>query len=255
MGVYLVSGLVKYLIISNSLRYVLYSPQEIRGIEQCLFNPFPTKENARSIFVNDADSDQEGPEYFGCTVGSETVTGWFDKVEFSNGQYIDFVVRDDFRGKFTLAARDPFRRLYWTAAFHTRGHIAQHRTRVTQALKVSAWITAVCLAVSFFADQKSGPSMLSMTAFVAVSWFVVTFIFCWLTSRRPDCEMYEATEVFDILGFADPPNVNLPKNHRRAEKRYATESGERYDWSGSVMRFRYDASALRHPTGSKLLDS
>lgn len=243
------------MVISNSFRYVLYSAQEIRSIEPRLLDPFPTTETAGFVFVNDADSDQEGPKHFGCTVGSVTVTGWFDEVEFSNGQYIDFVVRGETHGEFTLAARDPVQRLYWTAAFHTGGHIAQRRTRGPQALKVSAWITAVCLVVSFFSLRESGQPMLFMTVLVAVLWFFLTFIFCWLTSQRPDCEMYEATEVFHILGFADPANVNLPKSHRRAEKRYATASGKAYKRWGSIMRFRYDASALRHPAGSKVLDN
>jgi hypothetical protein len=253
MDLYLISGIVSDLVISNSFRYVLYSIQEIRLIDHGPRNPFPTKENEGFTFVNDGDSDQEPSGHFGCTVGSETVTGWFDKVEFLNGQYIDFVVRKDFRREFTLAARDPVRRLYWTAAFQTRGHIAARRARVHQALKVSAWVTAACLVVSFFSGWESGPPMLFMTLFVAVAWFVLTFMFCWLTSRMPDCEMYEATEVFDILGFADPANVNLPKTHRRAEKRYAIESGKACEWWGGIMRFRYDPSALRHDAGRKLL--
>ena len=255
MDLYLVSGIVRDLVISNSSRYVLCSVQEILLIEHAPSNPFPTKENAGFTFVNDGDSDQEPPGCFGCTVGSETVTGWFDKVEFLNGQYIDFVVREDYRGKFTLAARDPVRRLYWTAAFQTRGHIAARRARVTQALKVSAWVTTACLVVSFFSGWDSEPSMLMMKVYVAVAWFALTFMFCWLTSRRPDCGMYEATKVFEILGFADPSNVNLPKNHRRAEKRYAIESGKACERWGGIMRFRYDPSALRHDAGSKLLDN
>jgi hypothetical protein len=255
MGAHSISGIVKDLVISNSFKYVLYSVQEIRSIEHGMTNPFPTSENAGFTFVSDGDSDHESPEHFGCTVGSETVTGWFHKVEFLNGQYIDFVVREDFRGKFTLAARDPVRRLYWTAAFQTRGHIAARRARAPQAFKVSACVTAACLVVSLLSGWDSGPPMLFMTVFAALLWFFLTFMFCWLTSRKPDCEMYEATEVFDILGFADPANVNLPKNHRRAEKRYATESGKACEWWGSIMRFRYDASALRHREGSKLLDN
>jgi len=129
MGLFLVSGIIKDLVISNSFRYVLNSAQEIRLIQPRLFDPFPATETAGFVFVNNSDSDQEGSEHFGCTVGSMTVTGRFDKVEFSNGQYIDFVVREEIHGKFILAARDPGQRLYWTAAFHTRGHIAQRRTR------------------------------------------------------------------------------------------------------------------------------
>jgi hypothetical protein len=226
---------------------VLYSSDDVKIISKSRSTVFPAKETTNYIYVNDADSDQDAPAHFGCKVSGQSVTGWFHEVEFSNGDYIDFVVRENSHDKYVRAARDPLRRLFWTADFHTRGHLAERKSRGPRALKATAWVSILLFAVAFFAGNESTlrtSNRLTVLLLAAGFWFTLIYLFVWLTDFRSDSNTHEATEIFEILGFADPANVNLPKGHRQAEKRYAAESGEAREWFCNPMRFRYDACDL-----------
>lgn len=156
-------------------------------------------------------------------------------------------MRENTHYNYVLAARDPLRRPFWTAEFHTRGHLAERKSRGPRALKASAWVSILLFAVTFFAGNEltlPNANRLTVLLLVAGISFTLIFLFFWLTGFRSDSNMHDATEIFEILGFADPANVNLPKGHRRAEKRYAAESGEARERFCNPMRFRYDACDL-----------
>ncbi|WP_332879582.1 hypothetical protein [Massilia sp. S19_KUP03_FR1] len=247
MGIYVISGTVENLFISNSYKYVLCSSDEVKIIRKIRSTAFTVRETTNYIYVNDADSEQDAPAHFGCKVSGQSVIGWFHQVEFSNGDYIDFVVRENSHYKYARAARDPLLRLFWSAEFHTRGHLAERKSRSSGALKATAWVSILLFAAAFFAgDESTLPTSDRLTVLLLVTgfWFAVIYLFFWLTSFRSDSNMHEATEIFEILGFADPANVNLPKGHRRSDKRYAAESGEAREWFCNPMRFRYDACDL-----------
>lgn len=245
---YLASGQVSELKISRNYESIL-SPAgqsnslEIGGVVSAALGEVP----GSTVFSNPTAGAELEMDFFSCSVDGEIISGRFYKVEFKDGQHIDFAVKVESGQRDVQAARDPLRRLVWTLPYRTKGHLAQRESNF-----VGSFATSICSAVVLpiaiiFADHEPGHLPSEMAGYGAFLGFFSTLIVSYRVCRRVFRTSSQATEAFKVLGFADPANLNLPRGHRKAERRYAAETGES-EAEDRPWCFRHNASDMENYT-------
>jgi hypothetical protein len=191
-----------------------------------------------------ANSDAEiKMEFFTCVVGSTAVEGRFYKVEFDNGQYMDFAVETQ-SGRFTVCgARDPIRRLVWMLPHKSKGHLAQRRSNLIGILIISMAAAIIFFWLGYFVGHEDRQFRLSRAKVMSVISFLMMLIISFRVCKKVFRHSIDTTRVFEAFGFIDPPNVNLPRGNSKAEKRYAAQTGERAVFF-KHCRYRYDECDL-----------
>ncbi len=87
-------------------------------------------------------------EFFTCTVNGLELAGRFHKVEFKEGETVEFVVDKKSVGAVVHAARSPNQKMLWMLPYQTRGYLAQKRSDIKWSLILS--ITTPFLFSVFF---------------------------------------------------------------------------------------------------------
>jgi hypothetical protein len=196
-----------------------------------------------TIFASSNGGAEVDMEYFTCFVEKIPVTGRFHKVGFKDGETIDFAVTmNDGLGE-AHGARNPIQRIIWTLPYRTRGHVAQKRHDISSSISISFISAALFAIFSFYAESGTlAECWQSVLKFSSISFAIVLTV-CFL-SRRPFYNFsFEATKIFDTLGFSHPSNVDLPKYHSQADKEYYQEIGKPRPWEDVPWRYRYRSVA------------
>lgn len=248
MGFFLVSGVIRDLIISKGYENILFSQDELGLLGLGAIGAAAIGEGLGSKILAGSGSDaQIEMEFFTCFVGDDFLQGRFYNVEFKNGEFIHFVVEKYFGKNNVVAARDSVSRLVWTMPYRTKGHIAQRISNIKGVLLSSLSVAVTSFIAALFCNDQ-GDEITSLywssAWIVALFGFLSTLIIGFRVCRRVYRNSVNATNTFELLNFAEPQNVDLPKNHRRAEKIYEAESGEEVAWSPNPLRFRYDICSL-----------
>jgi hypothetical protein len=177
-------------------------------------------------------------EYFTCTVNEVNLSGRFHKVEFADGEHIEFVVERNPQGAAVHAARSAEQRILWTLPYQTRGHTAQRRSDLKWSLILSV-SAGVAIAISEHFISKPNPNEPAIYEILFyVGMFSIVLIVNFMIRRRFSVFALNATSVFQQLGYEEPENVDLHMGHSRAQKKMRGETGAPPDlmqpWS-----FRY----------------
>jgi hypothetical protein len=193
-----------------------------------------------TILANSSTGAEVDMEFFTCFVDDLPVKGRFHRVDFKDGEKIDFVVTVKEGVGEVHGARDPSQRFIWTLPYQTRGHIAQKTNDIVSSLIISATCAVLFSILTFYDDpeplQEQGSFVLKVTT---MTFFITLFVN--FMARRPFYKFsFEATKVFSAFGFNDPARLNLPKRHIRADKEYCKESGEPRSWA-KPWRYRYNS--------------
>jgi hypothetical protein len=177
-------------------------------------------------------------EYFTCVVNGLPLAGHFHKVGFIEGEEVEFVIEEQHGGGIVHAARSPSQRILWMLPYQTRGHLAQKKSDWKWT-----WILSLLLAGSttlFFLFKlpvnTDEPIWLRAGMFSLI--FVVTVLINFLIRRRFTPFARSATDVFKTLGYANPAQVDLYKQHSLAEKKLRVETGQ-LPPSVDTWSFRY----------------
>jgi hypothetical protein len=240
MKLELLSGEISNLIVVKG-SIPLLSPVEKNLAETGAATAAAIGESLSSTFLVGASTETEmGMEFFTCTVSGEELTGCFNKVEFKNDQYIDFVVAKD-RVNSVQAARDPYRHLIWTMPHRAKGHAAQKRSNIFGSVVISSATAMFIFMAGYFTEENSRPLRLESAVFQALISFTLTLIICFFVCRRVYGDGNHATKIFMELGFSDPANVNLPQGDRKA-RRHRMAEVEDAEIMDVPWRFHYDKS-------------
>lgn len=244
MRFYLISGLVCNLHIVKNNENFLFSRSERDFLEIGSVAAAAIGEGLSSTILAGANQGAEIPmEFFTCTVGDEAVSGRFYKVEFKNGEQIDFVINKEYGAMEVHAARDQRLRLVWTLPNRSKGHAAQRKSNIQACLMISIFVSSLSFLMVIYSEGMTNFSSLKMATKVAVTVLVLSLIIGYRVCRKVYGGSVDATHAVEALGFADPANVSLPRDSWKAEKRFAAESG-----TSPVRfvncRFRYDQCAL-----------
>jgi hypothetical protein len=198
-----------------------------------------------TILASSSNGAEVQMEFFTCRVNNLRLFGRFYKVEFRDGENIDFVVTKNGDLNEVHSARNPIERLIWSTPYRTRGHRAQKKHDISSSLKISA-VSSLLFSVLMYSQQSRpwAECWRTVLYFSPVSFSIILIVNC--LSRWPFYKFsYEATKVFKAFGFADPPMVNLEKNHGLAEKEYYEQIGAPRPWRVIPLRYRYMKNALR----------
>lgn len=214
--------------------------KDIGGVTAAIAASVGLASTAAALSGADSAADVD-TEFFSCNVNGVPLTGRFHRVEFQNGETIDFVVTlSDGKGE-VHAARDRRSRLIWTLPYRTRGHKAQLRHDLASSLIISVVGTLLLTVLMHY--KRFTVERLDLIINVSSIMFSILLTVN-ILSRWPFYKSSKhATEIFRILGFSDPVRVNLPVMDKRAEKEFRASTGAA--WTPIVpWRYRYDQTAL-----------
>jgi hypothetical protein len=239
MDYVLVSGTVRNLRVTKGYEDLAFTARDKSFLGIAAIAAASTGNTTSStILANSSGGAEIDMEFFTCYVDQLTVKGRFHRVDFKDGETIDFVVTvKDGLGE-ALGARNPSQRFIWTLPYQTRGHLAQKNSDISSSLTISAICSILFSLLAFYDNPEplieSWPVILNVTAITFVLTLFVNFM-----ARRPFYKFsFEATKVFSAFGFIDPARLDLPKRHILADKAYCNETGEPRSWD-KPWRYRY----------------
>lgn len=170
----------------------------------------------------DADMDTE---FFTCTVNGITLFGRFHKVEFADGDAIDFVVEPKSDAAAVHAARSTSKRTLWTLPYQARGRNAQRRSdRKWSVILSCSAVVAVAISEYFTSTPNPQEPIIYEILFYLAVFGLVLFV-NWMIRRRFREFALNATAVFNQLGYTEPTDVDLYVIHKRAQKKLQDEAG------------------------------
>jgi hypothetical protein len=176
-----------------------------------------------TILVSSRNSAETSMEFFTCQIDGKLLVGNFYKVSFIGGEKMEFVVTE-IDGVYKVhGACSPQRSLIWTLPYHTRGSIAQRSSDIIRSIAIS-----LCGSLGFLILMAWKFDLSEMGSGVYFNEIIISFVILLILNilvRRHFYEFsYEADKIFEVLGFSDPENVNLPKSHRCADIEYAKKT-------------------------------
>lgn len=243
---YLATGQVSELKISRNYENILFTSGQSHSLEigGVVSEAFGEALGSTVLSSSSAGAELE-MDFFSCSVYGEIISGRFYKVEFKDGQHIDFAVKVESGQRDVQAARDPLRRLVWTLPYRTKGHLAQRESNFVGSFATSICFAMVLSVAIIFADHEPGYLPLEVAGYGAFLGFFLMLIVSYRVCRKVFRTSWQATEAFKVLGFADPANLDLPRGHRKAERRYAAETGES-EAEDRPWCFRHNASDMEN---------
>ena len=177
-------------------------------------------------------------EYFSCVVNDLRLFGHFYRVEFKDGDEMEFVFERYLGRGSVQGARSPVDRLIWTLPYQTRGVVAQLRHYSKWRLIGSAGISVVFTGLFIF----SRPSDLDLPIWVYGIIFILgtlnLLMVSFLVTRRFRKFALNATKVFEAFGYEDSASIDLPSLNREAERKWSQEK-KSSPQGFQPWRFRY----------------
>lgn len=196
-----------------------------------------------TILANSSNGADVSMEFFTCRVDKLILSGRFYKVDFKDGDNIEFVVVKKDEVNEVYCARNPTQRLVWCIPYRMRGHIAQKKHDIFSSLTISAFSSLAFALFSYYQESRPlADCWRTVLGFSFLSFFIILIVN--FLSRWPFYKFsYEATSIFKTLCFKDPSMVDLPKNHDSAEKEFYEQIGEHRPWQVEPWKYRYKANS------------
>ncbi|MET0858100.1 MAG: putative type VI secretion system effector [Telluria sp.] len=176
-------------------------------------------------------------EYFTCCVDGIHLSGHFYRVEFGEGDEMEFVVLPVASGAAVHAARNPASRLIWTLPYQTRGHQAQVRFNLKWILFTSV-ACSVGPTLFFVYSRPHGNLPPWMISTLLLGFFVITALIGVLVAWKFLRFSRDTTAILETFGYENAATVSLPAIHNVAEKERRKANGG----TGELFhpwRFRY----------------
>jgi hypothetical protein len=178
-----------------------------------------------TVLSNASAGAEVSMDFFACTVNGMSLRGAFHKVEFVNGDQIEFVIETDGDFFAVHAARSPAARLLWMSQHQIRGINAQKACDIRWCIMYPLLSMPFSIVLLFFLAGDSEMLPLSALLGICAGMFLITFIITvWIRSRFRGFA-YQATEVLRALGYEQPEDVDLNLVHKQAQKALAAATG------------------------------
>jgi len=163
-------------------------------------------------------------DVFSCTVAGEVLKGGFYKVEFRNGDFIEFAVGFETGDATVYAVRSPSLRILWMPPHRVRGHAIQKICDIKWSLLFPTLTILLIGIAEFLMGRNFGEDGLAADAWFYSMFFVLTLIITvWIRSRFRAVAV-ETTEVMRALGYDHPEQVDLWVRHKAAQKALAAST-------------------------------
>ena len=221
-----ISGVVENLRIEKGYEDLIFEKTDTQVAGVAAIGAAAMGQAASATALNNASAGAEvSMDFFACTVNGMSLRGAFHKVEFVNGDHIEFVIEPagDF---FTVhAARSPTARMLWMSQHQIPGINAQKACDLRWCimyplLSMPASIVALFL-LSGDSDMPPILVLLGSSAIVFLGTFLITVWIRW----RFRGFAHQATEVPRALGYDHPEDVDQNVVHKQAQKALAATTG------------------------------
>ena len=178
-----------------------------------------------TVLSNASAGAEVSMDFFACTVNGMSLRGAFHKVEFVNGDQIEFVIEPEVDFFTVHAARSPAARLIWMSQHQIRGINAQKACDIRWCVMYPLLSVPFMIALNIFLAGDSGMLPLPVQMGGCAVMFLMTFLITvWIRSRFRGFA-YQATEVLRTLGYENPEDVDLNQLHKQAQKALAAATG------------------------------
>lgn len=185
-----------------------------------------------TVLANASQGAAIDVELFTCVVNDLPLFGHLYRVEFKDGDEMDFVIERYLGRGSVQGARSPAHRLMWMRPYQTRGVVAQQKNntkwRCIASLLGGSIPTAFFLY--FFPEDKNSPLWFYPAIFLGN--FLTTLGISFLITRRFHDFSVIATEVIHAFGYDNPECVDLPALSKSAGQKLRTEA------SGAPISFQ-----------------
>jgi hypothetical protein len=177
-----------------------------------------------TVLGNASAGSEVGMDFFSCTVEGEELHGAFHRVEFQNGEDIEFVAEPDGQRFAVQAARNPTTRMLWMQPHQVRGHVAQKWCDIRWSIQWPLVGVALVAAAEYFRDKDFGTyGWRSDLGFYSLVFFITLVITVWIRLRFKGFSR-QATEVFRTFGYKRPELVDAWVQHKQAQKELAAKT-------------------------------
>ena len=221
-----ISGVVENLRIEKGYQELIFNKTDSQVAGVAAVGAAALGQAASATVLGNASAGAEvSMDFFACTVNGMSLRGAFHKVEFVNGDQIEFVIEPE--GDFFIvhAARSPAARMIWMSQHQIRGINAQKACDIRWCVMYPLLSIPFWLVAQFFLAGDSDLPPFSDQLVVCAGNFLITFaITVWLRSRFRGFA-YQATEVLRALGYENPEDVDLNRVHKQAQKTLAAATG------------------------------
>ena len=221
-----ISGVVENLRIEKGYQELIFNKTDSQVAGVAAVGAAALGQAASATVLGNASAGAEvSMDFFACTVNGMSLRGAFHKVEFVNGDQIEFVIEPE--GDFFIvhAARSPAARMIWMSQHQIRGINAQKACDIRWSIMYPFLSVLFVVAVQFFMTDQLGTwplwAHLQLYAMMFATTFVITV---WIRSRFRGFA-YQATEVLRALGYENPEDVDLNRVHKQAQKALAASTG------------------------------
>lgn len=182
-------------------------------------------QSSASITLSSSSSGGEiDMEYFTCTVNEKILKGGFHKVNFKDGELVEFVARIDSEVFSVHAARSDSQRILWMLPYQGRGYKANRVSDIKWTLILSLFsVFAAQLIIIMAVDEYMTMPIFYQLLTLGMIFATVVAVNIFARSRFTDFAK-EATDVFGALGFENPSEIDLYQIHKEAEKKLRQET-------------------------------
>lgn len=220
-----VSGIVQNLRVEKGYRDLIFSKIDGQAAGLAAVGAAAAEQGASSTILSAASTGNEiGMDFFSCTIDASELRGAFHKVEFHDGDYMEFVVEP--AGKFSTvhAARNPGTRILWMQPHQVRCHVAQKLCDMRWSL-LYPLLAVVQVGISeFFIDKDYGTHGFFAELFFYSLVFGVTFVITMMIRLRFKGFARQVTEVLRAFGYERPEKVDLWQLHKKAQRALAAST-------------------------------
>jgi hypothetical protein len=235
----LICGTVKDLVVTKGYSDLVLTPVDKTYATGAAVAAAATGQFFNSAALASASQGAEiDVEYFTCCVNGVNLYGHFYRVEFSDGDDMEFVVSPAVSGAAVHGARSPSRRLVWMLPYQTRGITAQKRNHAKWRCIFSALsaMGALIIVLSTSTPGEKPPLWFIPLNLALAVLFSLGISF--MVTRRFSEFSVRATAVLAAFGYQDAPSVDLPALSKLAEKKWCREQDE-IPQMYQPWRFRY----------------
>lgn len=176
-----------------------------------------------TVFANASNGADIDVEYFTCTVECVPLSGHLYRVEFGNGDEMEFVV-EKMRGQCIVqGARSTANRLIWMLPYQTRGTEAQQQNNRKWRYIASFFCAAIPTAVLRFMLPAASHPPIFFFPTIFLGMFITMLAISFLITARFREFSVMATEVLRAFGYENPASVDLPALSKEAERKSRRE--------------------------------
>jgi hypothetical protein len=221
-----ISGVVENLRIEKGYQDLIFTKTDSQVAGIAAIGAAALGQAASATVLSNASAGAEvSMDFFACTVDGMPLRGAFHKVEFVNGDQIEFVIEPEGDFFTVHAARSPAARMLWMSQHQIRGINAQKACDLRWSVMYPTLAVIGIAICEFFRDENFGKYPFSAELmFYSLVFFSTLAITVWIRMRFRGFA-HQATEVLRAFGYEDPEDVDLNRVHKQAQKALAASSG------------------------------